>query len=285
MDARPALIGGPPTIPSDEAQWKGAWPLQACRLGLFVAALLAACSSGTALLSSATTTDASAPTAVSSTASVSATTSVSSTTSVPVSAQLSACRSSQLSASATPGAGAGGHAAFIIVVKNTSSTACNLDGYPKTAWFIGSGDTRLGATIDQVVAPSSGSVTVSAGQEASGTLWTDSPGVGAPSYCNPVTADALGIEVTPDLEPLTASISTTVCSTKQQHRDNAHRGGRRSGPFVPRPRLRGGTFHREPGRRGSTDLLADAASHVVRPPSPPLTWTFPQNTKDHQLWG
>lgn len=142
-----------------------------------------------------------------------ATTRPSSTTSSPVSAQAEGCLSSQLSASAYQGSGAGGHEAVVVVLTNTSSTTCTLHGYPITAWFIDADGTRLGAVVTQQVAPSPVTVTLTPRQRASTTVWTDNPGVPSPSYCNPVTASAVAVEATSDGIPLTAMVDIAVCST------------------------------------------------------------------------
>lgn len=129
-------------------------------------------------------------------------------------AQVKGCRSSQLSASASQGSGAGGHEAVVVVLTNTSSTECTLSGYPTTAWFLGVDDSRLSATVTQEAAPTPVTVTLMPGEQASTTAWTDNPGVPSPSYCHPVTGSAVVVEVTSDATPLTATLDMTVCSTE-----------------------------------------------------------------------
>lgn len=101
-----------------------------------------------------------------------------------------------------------------MVFANILSQPCTLHGYPTTAWFAGPGDARLAATVTER-APSGPipTVTLAPGERAATTVWTDDPGVPSSSYCNPVTANAVGVELPGDAAVLTAHVSISVCST------------------------------------------------------------------------
>lgn len=126
---------------------------------------------------------------------------------------MTACRASALASSASQGSGAGGHEAVVVVFTNISARPCTLHGYPTTAWFVGPSG-RMPASVGQE-APSGpiATVTLTPGQKAATTVWTDDPVVPSLSVCNPVSANAIGIEVPSDQTPITASIAITVCST------------------------------------------------------------------------
>jgi hypothetical protein len=165
--------------------------------------LLSACGAGSP--GSATTTP-----PLSSTTTLPATASTSSSEAQTV----SACLASALSASATQGSGEGGHDAVVVVFSNISPRACSLHGYPTTAWFDGSGGVHLHATVTQEV-PSGpiATVTLSPGQKAATTVWTDNPDVPSQPSCSPVTAIAVAVETPADTRVLMAPIGITVCST------------------------------------------------------------------------
>lgn len=125
-----------------------------------------------------------------------------------------ACLSSALSASVKLGSGAGGHEAVVVVFTNASSRACTLDGYPATVWFVGAGNARLGATVTQE--DSSGPivmVTLLPGQEAATTVWADDPSVSSSTYCDPVGATAVSVELPSNSSTMTVPVLIPVCST------------------------------------------------------------------------
>ncbi len=127
---------------------------------------------------------------------------------------VSACLASALSASATQGSGTGGHEAVVVVFTNISPRACSLHGYPTTAWFDGPGEVHLQATVTQeVLSGPIATVTLSPGQKAATTVWTDNPDVPSQSYCNPVSASTVAVETPADTKVLMAPIGITVCST------------------------------------------------------------------------
>lgn len=115
-----------------------------------------------------------------------------------------------LAVSASRGSGAGGQEAVVVVLRNTGTTTCTLDGYP-SAHFASSDGTALPAQVVDVGPPPS-LVTLGPGSPATTTVWTTSPGVPSPSYCQPVIATGVSVTLPPGAAAVTAALSITVCS-------------------------------------------------------------------------
>jgi len=133
------------------------------------------------------------------------------TTTTTISTAAAACSMSALSAAASQGSGAGGHEAVVVVFTNISSRSCTLYGYPTSAWFLGPGSSPLPATVVQQVTPVHVvTVTLSPGQPAATTLWTDNQQVPSPS-CGPVTTSAVAVQLSAGTSPITTPVAISVC--------------------------------------------------------------------------
>jgi hypothetical protein len=122
----------------------------------------------------------------------------------------STCRSEQLSASAYQGSGAGGQESVVVVLKNMGSAICQMTGYP-TAWFVTAAGTRLSTLSIDRAAPAPTTVTIPPGGSASTSVWTGSPSVPTPSYCQSMTAE--GVRVIPPAQTTSvqATVTITIC--------------------------------------------------------------------------
>jgi hypothetical protein len=157
------------------------------------------------MLSSSPTTSSSSTTSPSSTTSSSSTAPLTTTTTA-------ACRAVQLSASSSPGSGAGGHLAIVTVFLNTSTTTCTLDGYP-TAWFVNGAGVQIGPTsIQEAGVPAPTLITLRPGDQASTTIWYDNPGVPYPP-CPTTRAAGIRLFLPGQSASLTANIPTTICTS------------------------------------------------------------------------
>ena len=126
-------------------------------------------------------------------------------------AAVSTCQISQLTANASPGSGAGGHLAIVVVFTNSSSSSCTIDGYP-TAWFVGADGSQLGSrSVDERGGPSWGAVSLSPGDHASTTVWYDSPAVPYPG-CPTTTAGGIRVFPPGQSASLIVTMPINICS-------------------------------------------------------------------------
>ncbi|MCC9067693.1 DUF4232 domain-containing protein [Arthrobacter cryoconiti] len=139
------------------------------------------------------------PTSVDTTASAAATSSAAKTTSAAPSptptpaapAAPALCTAASLAGSIdSSGGGAAGHVYMKLIVKNTSTAACILDGYPGVSMVKAGTDTPLGApAVRDAQAPSTGPITLTPGQSSAAVLaYTQS---GNYQNCMHVSADAI----------------------------------------------------------------------------------------------
>lgn len=131
-------------------------------------------------------------------------------TSVPIKTS-SSCTSRELTASASQGSGAGGQEGIVVVLKNTSTESCTLEGYP-AAHFLGIDGDQVGPASIHESAPAPTPIVLAPGAEASTTLWFTSPAGVSAASCHPTAA--AGVSVTPpsSVVSLTATIDITVCA-------------------------------------------------------------------------
>jgi hypothetical protein len=192
----------------------------AARLRLFgwlavsagAAGLLAGCGSGT---------PAAAPTkTVTVTPSPTATTPAGNPTASPAGTTAAAgpgtCLSSDLQASLGPSQGAAGTIYVLLILTNTSSSACTLYGYPGVSFVTGQGGSVIGAPARRNPVISDTLVTLQPGAQASALLGVEDTGALTPSKCQPTTADWLQIYPPGDLGSLFVQYSSSVCSDADQ---------------------------------------------------------------------
>jgi len=187
---------------------RGAVPSRRRRAGTAVCALatLAACGGGPGrAVGSSATVGGSSPTTTA--VAVSSAT----TTTGTASGRTTTCAAAGLTATASPGSGAGGHQSVVVVFTDTLSGACTMEGYP-TAWLVDSAGGKIGPTSVDEVTPPPAPVTLEPGGRATTTFWYDNPGDRSPPC--PTTA-ATGISVTPPGQSgrLAVPIAVTVCRT------------------------------------------------------------------------
>jgi len=126
---------------------------------------------------------------------------------------VSACLASALSASATQG-----------LVRVARGCGCGLYEHlasglqparlSTTAWFDGPGEVHLQATVTQeVLSGPIATVTLSPGQKAATTVWTDNPDVPSQSLLQPCECEHRRSRDSCDTKVLMAPIGITVCST------------------------------------------------------------------------
>jgi hypothetical protein len=178
--------------------------------GAGAAGLLTGCGSGTP-----------APTkTVTVTPSAAATTPASSPTASPTGTTAASgpgtCPSSGLQASLGPSQGAAGTIYVLLILTNTSSSACTLYGYPGVSFVTGQGGSVIGAPARRNPVISDTLVTLQPGATASALLGVEDTGALTPSKCKPTTADWLQIYPPGDLGSLFVQYSSQVCSNAAQ---------------------------------------------------------------------
>src|SRR5580658_379663 len=170
-------------------------------------AVLAACGGGSGrAVGSSSTVGGSSPTTT-----VAVSSATTTTTTRTASGRTTTCAAAGLTATASPGSGAGGHESVVVVFTDTLSDACTMEGYP-TAWLVDSAGAKIGPTsVDEVTQPPA-PVSLEPGGRATTTFWYDNPQVRSPPC--PTTA-AAGISVTPpgQSRSLAVPFAVTVCRT------------------------------------------------------------------------
>jgi hypothetical protein len=183
------------------------------------AGLLAAAAGAAGLLTACgTSTPAPAPTkTVTTTATPAAagtpTATASPTTSTPaVAAGPGSCLPSALQASLGQGQGAAGTTYQIIVLTNTSGSACTLYGYPGVSFVTGQGGSVIGAPASRNHLIPDTLITLQPGQAASALVGVTDTGALPQSACQPGTSDWLQIYPPGDRGSLFVQYSAQVCT-------------------------------------------------------------------------
>lgn len=183
------------------------------RAGLLAAAaglagLLTACGSGTpaaaptrTVTTTATAAGAAAPTATPST-----------TTPAAAPAGPATCQSSGLQASLGQGQGAAGTLYQIIVLTNTSNSACTLYGYPGVSFVTGQGGSVIGAPASRDPLIPATLITLQPGQAASALVGITDAGALPQSACGPGTSDWMQIYPPGDRGSLFVQYQAQVCT-------------------------------------------------------------------------
>ncbi|ALE04717.1 hypothetical protein AL755_02260 (plasmid) [Arthrobacter sp. ERGS1:01] len=150
-----------------------------------------------------------APTESGATASSSATPS---TTGTATTAAAALCTAADLAGSLDDsGGGAAGHIYMQLIVKNSSSTTCILDGYPGVSLVNASSDTPIGApAVRDASAPSSGPISLAPGASASAALRYTQAG-NYPS-CTQVQADSVMVYPPGATDRIIIAHPLTACS-------------------------------------------------------------------------
>jgi Protein of unknown function (DUF4232) len=122
------------------------------------------------------------------------------------------CVSSDLQASLGQSGGAAGTFYHLVVLTNTSDSACTLYGYPGVSFVTGQGGSIIGApAVRNPLLPDT-LVTLPSGGAASALLGVTDTGVLTPSACRPGTADWLQIYPPGDLGAVFVQLSSGVCT-------------------------------------------------------------------------
>lgn len=109
------------------------------------------------------------------------------------------------------GGGAAGHIYMQLIVKNSSSTTCVLDGYPGVSLVNASSDTPIGApAVRDASAPSSGPISLAPGNSASALLRYTQAG-NYPS-CTQVHADSVMVYPPGATDRIIIAHPLTACS-------------------------------------------------------------------------
>jgi hypothetical protein len=181
------------------------------RAGLLAAAagtasLLTACGSGTpaatptkTVTTTATAAGAPAPAATPS-------------TTTPAPTAPASCLSSGLQASLGPGQGAAGTLYQVIVLTNTSKSACTLYGYPGVSFVTGPGGTVIGAPASRNPLIPDTLITLQPGEAASALAGIADTGALPQSACKPGTSDWLQIYPPGDRGSLLVQYRAQVCT-------------------------------------------------------------------------
>jgi Protein of unknown function (DUF4232) len=176
------------------------------------AGLLAACGAAGSPAPAKTITEtvpaASAPSA----ASASSPTPAAGTVTAAAAAGPGPCVSSDLQASLGQSGGAAGTFYHLVVLTNTSGSACTLYGYPGVSFVTGQGGSIIGApAVRNPLIPDT-LVTLPSGGTASALLGVTDTGMLTASACRPGNADWLQIYPPGDLGAVFVQLSSGVCT-------------------------------------------------------------------------
>lgn len=122
------------------------------------------------------------------------------------------CVSSDLQASLGQSGAAAGTFYHLIVLTNTSGSACTLYGYPGVSFVTGQGGSIIGAPAARNPLIPDTLVTLPSGGAASALLGVTDTGVLTPSACRPGNADWLQIYPPGDLGSVFVQLSSGVCT-------------------------------------------------------------------------
>jgi hypothetical protein len=172
------------------------------------ATLLAGCGSGTPTAAPTKTVTATAGTA----ATPSAAASSASATTPPAAAGPGTCSATDLRASLGQGSGAAGTFYQLIVLTNTSSSACTLYGYPGVSFVTGQGGSVIGAPATRNSLIKDTLVTLQPGGTASALVGVVDAGALPQAACQPGKASLLQIYPPADLGSLDVKYDSEVCT-------------------------------------------------------------------------
>lgn len=183
------------------------------RAGLLAAAagaagLLTACGSGTPAAAPTKTITTTAAAAAASTPAATP----SATTPAPAPAGPGTCLPSALQASLGQGQGAAGTLYQLIVLTNTSNSACTLYGYPGVSFVTGQGGSVIGAPASRNPLIPDTLITLQPGQAASALVGITDTGALPQSACQPGTSDWLQIYPPGDRGSLFVQYEAQVCT-------------------------------------------------------------------------
>jgi hypothetical protein len=122
------------------------------------------------------------------------------------------CVSSDLQASLGQSGAAAGTFYHLVVLTNTSGSACTLYGYPGVSFVSGQGGSIIGAPAARNPLIADTLVTLQPGGAASALLGVTDTGVLTPSACQPGKADWLQIYPPGDLGAVFVQLSSSVCT-------------------------------------------------------------------------
>jgi Protein of unknown function (DUF4232) len=122
------------------------------------------------------------------------------------------CPSSGLQASLGQGQGAAGTLYQVIVLTNTSNSACTLYGYPGVSFVTGQGGSVIGAPASRNPLIPDTLITLQAGQAASALVGVTDTGALPQSACKPGTSDWLQIYPPGDRGSLFVQYHAQVCT-------------------------------------------------------------------------
>lgn len=123
-----------------------------------------------------------------------------------------ACVSSDLQASLGQGSGAAGTFYQLIVLTNTSSSACTLYGYPGVSFVTGQGGSVMGAPATRNPLISDSLITLQPGAAASALVGVTDTGALPQAACQPGSANWLQIYPPGALGSLFVQYSAQVCT-------------------------------------------------------------------------
>jgi Protein of unknown function (DUF4232) len=123
-----------------------------------------------------------------------------------------ACVSSDLQASIGQGGAAAGTFYQLIVLTNTSGSACTLYGYPGVSFVTGQGGAVIGAPATRNALIPDTLVTLSSGGTASALVGVADTGNFPPSVCKPGKADWLQIYPPGAFGALYVQLGSSVCT-------------------------------------------------------------------------
>jgi Protein of unknown function (DUF4232) len=122
------------------------------------------------------------------------------------------CLPSALQASVGQGQGAAGTLYQVIVLTNTSNSACTLYGYPGVSFVTGSGGSVIGAPASRNPLIRDTLITLPPGQAASALVGVTDTGALPQSACQPGTSDWLQIYPPGDRGSLFVQYRAQVCT-------------------------------------------------------------------------
>ncbi|WP_378098037.1 DUF4232 domain-containing protein [Cellulomonas sp. T2.31MG-18] len=128
------------------------------------------------------------------------------------------CTSAHLSASLVPGGAAAGSTMPVLVLTNTGSDTCTLQGWPGVSFVGGGNGTQLGAAADRDDTGSHTLVTLAPGAAAHVPMRIANAQNYDAAACNPVPADGLRVYPPGQKDALFVSASgLTACRSDVQH--------------------------------------------------------------------
>ena len=127
------------------------------------------------------------------------------------------CTAAQLAATVHfgPGAGTAGHMEAALLLRNHSSRACTVHGYPGVS-FVDAAGRQIGASARRSGAGSIPTVTVRPGTSAGARLQIVDVGVYDPSQCRPTTASAVKVYPPDERHAIEAHRKLRACRGSQR---------------------------------------------------------------------